>query len=276
MPIPHARLAVLGGGNMAGAIIRGSAAAGTLPPTSIVVCEPDAAKRASFATLGVHTTDSHADALASLAPDGQILLAVKPQVFPQLVEQLRPSWPERDIVVITILAGTPTQKIRTALGPNARVVRAMPNLPASILAGATALCLGDGARPADDALALSIFEGIGPVVARIDEDLMDAFTAIAGSGPAYLFYLAEAMIDAARNLGFDDATADRIVRQTLLGSASLLTQTTDTPAMLRAAVTSKKGTTDAAITHMEARAVKASIIEALEKARDRGRELADA
>jgi pyrroline-5-carboxylate reductase len=259
---------------MAGAIIRGCLAARVLPPDAIVVCEPDAAKHAAFAVLGVPATASHADALTSLATDGQVLLAVKPQVFPQLAEQVRACWPPRSVVVITILAGTPTPKVRAALGPQVRVVRAMPNLPAAILAGATALCLGDGAKPGDDALAAAVFGGIGPVVARIDEHLMDAFTAVAGSGPAYLFYLAEAMTEAATRLGFDPATADRIVRQTLLGSAALLAQSSDTPATLRAAVTSRKGTTDAAITHMESRQVRDAIIEALEKARNRGRELA--
>src|SRR5690606_13250813 len=159
--------------------------------------------------------------------------------------------------------------------PNAAVVRAMPNLPARIRQGATAICLGDGAAPGDDDFALALFRGIGPLVLRIDESLMDAFTAVAGSGPAYLFYLAEAMTRAATELGFDAPAAREIVKATLAGSASLLAQSSESPADLRAAVTSKGGTTEAATTVLDNAGVMNAIVRAITAARDRGRELAN-
>lgn len=269
----YARLVIIGGGNMAGAMVRGAIGARVVEPGEVVVCEPDAGKRSEFERAGVRATGVHAEALAALRGDGQVMLAVKPQMLSAVVEQMRGAWPEREVVVITVLAGTPTAKVRAALGGNVRVVRAMPNIAASVGRSATALCLGAGARAGDDAFAEQVFRGVGTLVVRIDEELMDAFTAVASSGLAYVFYLAEGMMRAAQDLGFDAATADRAVRETIAGAAAMMGSSGEAPAALRAAVTSKGGTTAAAVGVLDGRGVMEAIVAALTAARDRGREL---
>lgn len=276
MPIEResAKLVIIGGGNMAGAIVLGAIRAGVVAPGEVVVCEPDEAKRADFARAGVRATDSHAEALGALRADGQALLAVKPQSLAAVGEQMRPCWPARGVVVMTVLAGTPTEKVLAALREDVRVVRVMPNIAASIGRSVTAICRGAGAQEGDDAFAARLFEGVGPLVVRIDESLMDAFTAVASSGLAYVFYLAEAMMKAAVELGFDAAMADKVVRGTIAGAAGMMSASSAAPGAMRAAVTSKGGTTAAAIGVLDERRVMEAIVDALRAARDRGRELA--
>jgi len=272
-------LAVIGGGNMAQAILAGFRAAAPTHAFAAAVAEPDAAKHPRLAPLADAVVPDGPAALRWLrereTPDlpGQVLLAVKPQSLPGVAAEWRPHL-DRRRVVISILAGTPTRTIRDLLGPNAAVVRAMPNLPARIRQGATAICLGDGAAPGDDDFALALFRGIGPLVLRIDESLMDAFTAVAGSGPAYLFYLAEGMLHAAVRLGFEQEVALRIVTATLDGASAMLSAAEVSPAELRARVTSKGGTTAAAMAVFEEARTLETIVTAIRAARDRGAELA--
>jgi pyrroline-5-carboxylate reductase len=274
-PWDSAALVIIGGGNMARAIVRGAIDAHVILPSEVVVCEPDEAKRNEFEKWGVRTTRAHAEALGSLKRDGQVLLSVKPQMLGAVADQVRGHWPEREggVIVISVLAGAPTSRIREALGNNVRVVRAMPNLAASIRQSATALCVGAGAGAGDEDFAAKLCTGIGQLVVRIDESLMDAFTAVAASGPAYVFYLAEAMMRAAVELGFDTGTADRVVRETIAGAAALMAEAFEPPGSLRAAVTSKGGTTEAAARVLDGRGVMEAIVAALTAARDRGAEL---
>ncbi len=286
----HALLAVIGGGNMGKAIILGALDAKLLAPGEVVVCEPDGAKRDSMRGWGVQVVAEHADALARLLPvpgkladiresyglaacGGQLLLAVKPQMLAQVADQLRPHLAGAPRVVISILAGTPTAKIGDALGGACPVVRVMPNTPARLRKSMTAIAHGAGATPVHGSMAYDLFASIGEVI-KIDESLMDAFTALSGSGPAYVFYLAEAMIRAAQEVGFDRITADRIVRQTISGAAGLLADSHEPPESLRAAVTSKGGTTEAAVAELERSGVKDALVRAVTAGRDRGRELA--
>ena len=163
--------------------------------------------------------------------------------------------------------------VRSALGGRARVIRVMPNTPAQLRRGVSAIAIGEGASEDDAQFAVALFESVGEVV-RVDESMIDAFTALAGSGPAYVFYLAEAMMRAGVEIGFDEATADRIVRGTIAGSAALLSDSTDRkPIDLRAAVTSKGGTTFAATQSLDASGAMDAIVRAIIAARDRGREL---
>jgi pyrroline-5-carboxylate reductase len=282
MESAHPALAVIGGGNMGRAIVSGAIAARALNPARVIIAELDPEKHPPFAALGVATTTSAASAGAWLrkrdhTQPGQVLLAVKPQMLAAAAADVFPACGSDSRVIISILAGTTSARIAdaaTRLGVRSpRVVRAMPNLPAAIGKGATAVCLSPGTSEADAALALALFRGIGPVVQRIDETLMDAFTAVAGSGPAYLFYLAQAMMQGARTVGFDDAAARNIVAQTLAGAAAMLAASNDPPEILRAAVTSKGGTTAAATTVLENRSVANAISDAILAARDRGREL---
>lgn len=261
----------MGGGAMAEAIIRGGLASGVLSASQTIVCEPRPERREFFESLRVRTTADHRDAAAMHWP---LLLAVKPQSLGELASQLRPHLDQQPYLAISILAGAAASSIRSALGPSGRVIRAMPNTAARLRASTTAIARGPGATDHDAVLAERLFASIGATV-TIDERLMDAATAIAGSGPAYVFYLAEAMLAAAADIGFDARTADRLVRGTVAGAGQLLLADADTPPeALRAAVTSKGGTTAAAIAVLDRDEVLKSVRQAIIAARDRGRELA--
>ena len=266
---PSARplLAMIGAGNMGGAIVRGAIATGVLAPGEILVVEPDASRRSAMAALGVRALASP----GSLEGASTLLLAVKPQYFAEAAAAL-PRLPAAT-VVISIMAGLDSTHIRSALGGEVRVVRAMPNTPCQVGAGMTAIALGAGAVPGDEALAVRLFAAIGSTEV-VDEALMHAVTAVSGSGPAYLFHLAEAMEAAARSLGFSGEQARRFVTQTLLGASRLLAESADDPARLRQAVTSKGGTTEAALGVMASRGFAEIVAQALTAARDRGAALA--
>lgn len=261
-------LCVMGGGNMAQAILHGGLEAGRIRPELVVVAEPDGQKRALLRSWGVTVHETPREALASLTPGGQVLLAVKPQVF----EQVAPELEGIRGVVMSIMAGLSSGMIRSALG-DVRVIRLMPNTPARVAKGITAMALGAGARDGDDAFARALFESVGQVV-ELDESLMDAFTGVAGSGPAYVFYLAEAMLRGAIDVDLEPAVADRIVRATIAGAAALLEQGEDEAAALRQAVTSKGGTTAAAVDTLDESGVMDAVARAIRAARDRGRALA--
>lgn len=262
-------LGVIGGGNMAQAILRGGLQSGRIRADRVVVAEPDAEKRALLEGWGVTVHPTPAEALAAAEPPSQVLLAVKPQVFPSVADQIRG---RVDGVVMTIMAGLPSESIKTALGP-VRVIRLMPNTPARVGKGMTALALGAGSTAGDQAFARTLFEAVGEVI-ELDESLMDAFTGAAGSGPAYVFYLAEAMVRGAVDVGLAPDEADRIVRATIAGAAALLEESADAPSALRAAVTSKGGTTAAAVGVLDESHVMEAVQTAVAAARDRGRALA--
>jgi len=268
----------IGGGTMARAIIHSATTAGALDPRLIALAEPLPDRRAALqswvGSLHSRITEAIAWLLATeqTPGEGQILLATKPQSLPQVAEELLPALGTASRIVTTIMAGTPSQKVRTALGGRVRIIRVMPNTPAQIGRGMTAIARGAGSAPGDEHLAERIFEAIGKTV-TITEDMMDAYTALAGSGPAYVFYLAEAMLQAALDMGFDRPAALQIVRETIAGSGLLLAQSRDEPTALREAVTSKGGTTAAATQVLNAAAVAPSISRAILAARDRGTEL---
>lgn len=242
---------------------------------------PDAADL--LAALNPRAADEPSDS-GLAAHGGQILLAIKPQSLPEAAAALRPAIDERSRdfgppVVMSILAGTPTSTLRAALAApdtdpaGLPVVRIMPNTPARLRKSMTAISAAEGVTASHAQFAFDLFSSLGEVV-KIREELMDAFTALAGSGPAYVFYLAEAMMRAAGEVGFDRITADRVVRQTIAGAAALLTESSEPPEALRQAVTSKGGTTEAACAALDARGVMDAISAAIQAGRDRGRELA--
>lgn len=271
-------IAVVGGGNIARAILSGALQAGVLPPSRVVVAEPDAPARQAVAAMGFHAVASGVEAFAWLKHheahhgEGQIVLAVKPQSLDEVCHQLRPCLGLTRRVVVTLLAGTPTRRVRDCLGSQAAVVRAMPNLAVQLRRAITALAVGDGARDGDETAAAALFRAVGAVV-EIDEDQMDAFTALAGSGPAYFFYLAEAMVRAGVELGFDPHTAARIVCETAAGAGLLLAAAAEEPHDLRRRVTSPGGTTAAAVSVLEQAGADESIVRAIRAAHQRGTEL---
>jgi pyrroline-5-carboxylate reductase len=260
------RLGIVGGGTMGRAIVAGCLEGGVLGPGEVVVAEIEPAPRQEIAALGCRVS---ADAAATLEA-AQIMLAVKPQSFAGLASALGPIRGPR--IVISIMAGLGSARIRAALGPGARVVRVMPNTPCRIRAGMSAIALGDGARPGDESLAVEIFGALGRTV-MVNESDLHAVTAVSGSGPAYLFLLAEAMELGAMECGLSAAQAAVLVRQTLLGAGRLLAESDEAPASLRAAVTSKGGTTEAAISLMQQRGLPEIVVEAISAAAQRAQQL---
>lgn len=261
------RIAFIGAGNMAGALIGGLLEQGVARPERLIACDVAPETLAALATKhGITTT---ADTrLACQA--GVVVLSVKPQVFPVLLPQLA-ALLGPDNLVISIAAGVPLDAIESQL-PAARVVRAMPNVPALVGAGATALAPGRHATEADVALARAIFESVG-VVVEVDEALMDAVTALSGSGPAYLYYVAEALTAAGRAVGLPPEVAATLASQTVYGAAKLLHESGEDPAQLRRKVTSPGGTTHAGVARLDALDVRGALEACVVAARDRGREL---
>ena len=260
------RLGIIGAGNMGGAIVHGCIRSNVFPAREMMVADVDASKLDGLRELGVEVTQNAS--LAARAPN--VILADKPQAFGDVGKMIAPLRESK--LVISIMAGLGSRAIRAALGQSARVIRVMPNMPCQIGAGMSAIALGDGAHPGDEALAVSIFGALGRTV-MVDESLMYAVTAVSGSGPAYVFLLAEAMEQAAVTLGIDPAVAKTLVDQTVFGAGKLLIESGTKAVELRRSVTSPGGTTAAALEVFEQRRFVDAVIAALTAARDRGRQL---
>ena len=262
------RIAILGGGVMGETLAAGFLARLEPIPT-VVVAEKRPERAAELAVrLGVRIA-SMADAVAVA---DVVVLAVKPQDFRAMLAELAPSL-RPGALVISIAAGIPTTVMEELL-PGAAVVRVMPNTPARINRGVAGISAGSACTPADLDLASRLMESVG-VVVRVPESLQDAVTAVSGSGPAYVFYLAEAMIAAGLDMGLTAADARLMAVNTILGAGELMAASDEDPAVLRANVTSPNGTTAAAIASMNGADVHGAIRVAMTAARDRSRELSD-
>jgi len=256
-------LAIIGGGNMGSAIL-----SGIHKNFNVCVCEKDKS-RADFLKRKFHVKT--AELKNSLQQVKTILLAVKPQDFEEILKEIRPQF--KNQLIISIAAGITTPYIEKRLGRKIRVVRVMPNFPAQIGQGMAGICKGKFATHVDLALTRRIFNSIGTSVI-IDEKWMDAVTAISGSGPAYVFLFVECFEKAARSLGFKKDMAKQLVRQTLKGSLALLESQNVDAAELRARVTSKGGTTQAATDVFMKHHIEKIFEEALKAAVRRAKELA--
>jgi pyrroline-5-carboxylate reductase len=260
-------LGFIGAGNMAEAIARAAIDRGVLQAGQMIAFDPTPARQQVFRQLGVALA---ADNAAVIQGSRQVMLAVKPQVMSAAAADLARHLRDEQ-VVISIMAGITCAKLVATVGRPLRLVRVMPNTPLMAGKGMAGVALGPHARDGDEALTLKLFTAAGEAVV-VDEKLIDAVTAVSGSGPAYVFYLAEAMEQAARDLGLGEH-APLFVKQTILGAAMLLTQSSDPPAELRRKVTSPGGTTQAAITHLESHQVRQAIEKAIAAAKDRSVEL---
>ncbi|MEX0915818.1 MAG: pyrroline-5-carboxylate reductase, partial [Wenzhouxiangellaceae bacterium] len=201
-----------------------------------------------------------------------VVLAVKPQVIDKVAESIASALNAR-CVVVSVAAGIPVARLRATLGADRAIVRVMPNTPALHGAGATGMFAADGCSEAQQNAARALFEAVGRVFEVADESLMDAVTAVSGSGPAYFFALAEALADAGRAAGLDEATAEGLAAQTAAGAGVMLGRG-DTPAAeLRRRVTSPGGTTAAALETLEHNDFARIIHAAVDAAVQRGREL---
>ncbi len=263
-------LTFIGGGNMATALIGGLLEKGWSRTGFCVVDTAPEARAALSARCGIQAI---AALPADLGPADAVVLAVKPQYLQAVARQLAPALGGR--LVLTIAAGIRTIDLSRWLGGHRRIVRAMPNTPALVLAGVTALYAMSGTSDADRLDAEHVLGAVGGTVWVEREELLDAVTAVSGSGPAYVFYFMEAVEQAAEELGLDPQDARLLVLDTFFGAALLARKEAEAPAVLRARVTSRAGTTERALVAMEDATVKARVIAAVKQAALRSRELGD-
>ena len=262
-------ISFIGGGNMATALIGGLA--GKLTDAAnlhVVEINPDA--RSRLDALGVRTSAAIDDAVAASAV---IILAVKPQQMREVATQLKPHVTTQ--LVLSIAAGIRAVDLSRWLGGHAAIVRTMPNTPALIGRGITGMVAMDGVSPAQRADADAIMRAVGATVWLDDEALIDPVTALSGSGPAYVFYFIEAMQQAGRQLGLTAAQATALSIATFGGAAQLAAEASEPVSVLRERVTSKGGTTYAALTSMQESGVAAAIVRAIEAASARGKALGE-
>lgn len=266
--MPPMTLTVLvGAGAMGEAILAGLLKAGR-PAESLLVIEKRAERAAELAEVhGVRVSDE----LSSVAGATQVVLAVKPQDLFAVADDLAPHLSASQLV-ISIAAGVTIAQIEARVPKGVGVVRVMPNTPALVGEGVSALSVGASVSDDQAAGAEELMRSCGAVVV-VPEKQMDAVTAVSGSGPAYVFYVIDAMVEAGVHLGLPRATAHDLAVQTVLGSAAMARETGIHPAVLRENVTSPAGTTAAALRQLDERGVRAAFLAALEAARDRSVEL---
>lgn len=268
------RIGFIGGGAMAEALIGGLRAAG-VAPANLLASDPDAGRRTRLReAFGIECVDDNAEVVRR---SDVVVLAVKPQVLPQVLadlarlpaaERTRPLW-------ISIAAGVALATLERALGADVRAVRAMPNTPALMQAGATGLCANPRATADDVRRAAALFDGVGFSWSAPREELLDAVTALSGSGPAYVFAFLEALAEAGAAVGLPLDVAERLAAETVYGAALLARETGRSPAELRRQVSSPGGTTVAGLARLEeegfARAVRAAVEAAARRSRELGR-----
>ena len=264
-----ARLAILGGGFMGGSLAEGLIDSGWRAK-DIVIAELLEARRAFLVDhLQVTTT---ADAVAAVEGADSVLFSVKPQDIHAVLTSVAPVF-TADKLAISICAGVRTEAFEAVLG-EVPVIRSMPNTPAAIGKGATAIACGQHTNDEHLTTALNILSTVGEVVV-VEESQMDAVTAVSGSGPAYVFYLAEALINAAQREGLSKEQARVLVYQTLVGASEVLSRDPAEPEELRARVTSPGGTTQAAIEYLQEHHWAEVLQGAVRKARERSEELGE-
>jgi len=264
----RAGIALLGVGKLGEALLAGLLRSGHAPTGLSVTDHPE--RTAVLAERYGVTALPAADAAACAET---LILAVKPQDMAALLTELAPHVDAGRHLVVTVAAGLPTTFFGARLPPGTPVVRVMPNTPVLVDEGMSALSPGEHATPAHLDAVAALLRPVGKVL-RVPEAQLDAVTALSGSGPAYFFYLVEAMTDAGILLGLPRAVAAELLVQTALGAAVMLRDSGEHPVQLREAVTSPGGTTIAAIRELERHGVRAALLDALEAARDRSRELA--
>ena len=257
----------IGAGNMAEAIIAAAVKDKLFDGKELVVFDPVAERVQACATrLGVQVAPGNAQVVAD---SQRILVAVKPQSFDEAISPVADAV-GADQLVVSIMAGVGTRRIEAAFPRiDARVVRVMPNLPIRVGSGISGICPGRHATTRDVTDVQALFEAGGGTVVLRDESLMDAVTAVSGSGPAYFYYFVEAMVAGGVECGLTQADALSLAEYACLGAGRMMVETKEPPAELRRKVTSKGGTTQAALEHMSAAGVDQAIREAVRAAFER-------
>jgi pyrroline-5-carboxylate reductase len=268
---PSRTIGFIGGGNMAEAMIRGLLRGGDFEPASVFVSGPrEERMRELREAYGVSaSTDNRSAAGADI-----VVLSVKPQILSRVLDEIAP-FISAEAFVISIAAGVPVAAIQARLIAGTRVVRAMPNTPALVDAGATAIAGGEHARASDLEEAKRIFDAVG-ITVILDESQLDAVTGLSGSGPAYVFLILEALSDAGVKVGLSRRNSQLLAAQTLLGSAKLLLETNEHPGRLKDMVTSPGGTAITGLHTLENGGLRTTLMNAVEAATRRSRELGEA
>jgi pyrroline-5-carboxylate reductase len=266
------KIAVIGAGNMGTALLRGILASGWGTVENLVASHPKPAKRAALASeLGVAVTEGN---VAAARQAQIVILAVKPQILESVLAEIRPAR-RPGMLFISIAAGFPTSRIEAALGGSVPVVRAMPNVAAVVRASATVICAGRHAAAEHLADARRIFESIGLVV-ELPEYQLDAVTGLSGSGPMYVFQIIEGLSDAGVRVGLSRDVSTALTLQTVLGAARMAQDLKTHPAVLKDSVTSPGGTAIAALHSLERNRLRAILMDAVEVATARSKELGQA
>lgn len=269
MTIKSKRVGFLGAGNMGEAMIKGLTQAGLVPASSIGATDARADRLDQMTKqYGVR---AFANNPALVAESDVIILAVKPQIMATVLREIAAAV-DGTKLIISLAAGVPTRTLREHLGKPARLIRVMPNTPALVLEGATAIARAEGLEAGDLEIAQALFGAVGRVVV-LDEDHLDAVTGLSGSGPGYIAIVIEALADGGVKMGLDRATAMTLATQTVLGSARLILETGMHPGQLKDMVASPGGTTIAGIAALEDGGIRRTIISAVERATLRSREL---
>ena len=265
---PVQTIAILGAGQMAEALIGGLLAAELCPPSQIFATDVSSDRLGLFKQrFGVRTGTDNREAAAW----GQvILLAVKPQVISSVLDDVRAAW--KGQLVVSIAAGVSIARIAAQVPSGARIVRVMPNAPALVRAGMSAVAVGSGVTDEESRFVRRLFDSVGRV-AVVDESLMDAVTGLSGSGPAYVCVAIEALADGGVKMGLPRPIAERLAVQTVLGAARMVIETGVHPARLKDNVASPGGTTIAGLHELERGGMRAALIAAVEAATKRSREL---
>ena len=265
---PHT-IGFIGAGNMAEALIRGLVRGGHVPAARVVASLPRRERLDELATAyGIDVTTDNRDVAKRC---GLIVLSIKPQIMDKVLREIADVI-QSGTLVVSIAAGVDTETIEEALAEGVRVIRAMPNTPALVGAGATAISPGKHASEADLAAAKALFDAVG-ITVELDESHLDAVTGLSGSGPAYIFLILEALADAGVKVGLSRRNAQRLAAQTVMGSAKLLLETDEHPGRLKDMVTSPGGTAIAGLHTLEQGGLRTTLINAVETATKRAREL---
>lgn len=266
------RLGLIGAGNMGQALLRGVLHGGLLDGERVLASARSQARLDALrARLPVETT---LDNQRLVGEADLVILAVKPQDMAGLLAPLRGLFrPEQ--VVISIAAGISTRFLEERIGVDLPVLRAMPNTPAIVGQGASAYCRGRFASAEHALWTQSVLDSVG-IAVEVAEEQLDAITALSGTGPAYFYYMMEALVAAGRELGLSTSLAKRLVKQTLLGAARLVMDSGEEPDQLRARVSSKGGTTEAAIANLERDQYSRIVVQAVQAAARRSAELGSA
>ncbi len=266
------KIAVIGAGHMGTALLRGILASGWGARENLIASHP---KREKCAVLESELKIAMTDSNVRAAREAQIvILAVKPQILESVLEEIRPAL-RADALLISIAAGFPTSRIETAIGGSVPVVRAMPNVAAVVRASATVLCAGRHARAGHLADARRIFESIGLVV-ELPEYQLDAVTGLSGTGPMYVFQIIEGLSDAGVRVGLSRDVSTALTIQTVLGAARMAEELKVHPGILKDSVTSPGGTAIAALHSLERNRLRAILMDAVEVATARSKELGQA